>query len=347
MSVEQHLRPRVGKELQVATRPFAVELLVRSWWDVCFTFALLLAVLSGVILCSWWPLRTGLSIIGGLIFVRTFILYHDYMHGSLLRESRVAQILFYLYGLIVLTPPRYWRYSHNFHHAHIDKPAGGKGKSLPVIISDVGAFPLMTTDMWREATFWQRLRYRISRHPVTLLCAYLTIFLLGLCIIPLCKDPQKYWEGGISLLLHGGVISLFWIFAGWAAALFAFVIPVAIASAIGACLFFIQHNFEGMRVTTSEDWDFYRSTLESSSYLHLGPILRWFTGNIGYHHVHHLNAQIPFYRLPETMEAIEELQESPTVTRLSLWNILACFRLNLWDIQSQRLVPYQAVDVSD
>jgi omega-6 fatty acid desaturase (delta-12 desaturase) len=113
-----------------------------------------------------------------------------------------------------------------------------------------------------------------------------------------------------------------------------------IASALGAYLFYAQHALEGLHIFRAEDWTYFQGAIESSSYLRLGPIMRWFTGNIGYHHVHHLNSHIPFYRLPEAMAGIPELQQ-PAVTSLRPFDILACFRANLWETRTQRMVSYR------
>jgi omega-6 fatty acid desaturase (delta-12 desaturase) len=194
--------------------------------------------------------------------------------------------------------------------------------------------------MWRQASFWRRLHYRISRHPITILTAYVTVFLFSICLVPQLKNPRKFWDGALSLLVHAGAIAAIWVFAGFQAAFFALLLPFAIAAASGAYLFFAQHNFEGLRIVPEAEWSHFRAALESSSYMRLGPVLNWFTGNIGYHHVHHLNSLIPFYRLPEAMAAVEELQ-SPVVTTLRPRDILTCLRLSLWDVPSQRLITYR------
>jgi omega-6 fatty acid desaturase (delta-12 desaturase) len=217
----------------------------------------------------------------------------------------------------MLAPPRHWRYSHNFHHSHVGKVLVARESAFPVLTSDIGSFPLMSTDAWRQATFWQRVRYRVSRHPLTILSAYGTIFLLPMCINPLWKDPRKYWDGALAILAHGGLIALLLLWTDFSTALLAFLLPSAIASALGAYLFYAQHTYEGMRILPLEQWSFFDAALASSSYMKLGRIMSWFTGNIGYHHVHHLNAHIPFYRLPEALAAIPELQH-PAVTSLGL-----------------------------
>jgi len=262
------------------------------------------------------------------------------MHGALLRDSFAAKILFWSYGLLMLTPPDHWRYTHNFHHANVGKPVSGKSRATHSLTSDIGSFPLMTTDMWRRAPLWRRFGYRVSRHPVTILFAGVTIFLINLCMIPFIQHPLRNWQGLLAPVLQSALIVTLWMWLGFYSTFFVFLLPYMVASALGAYLFFAQHNFEGMRIVPREEWTHYRGALESSSYLTLSPMMHWFTGNIGFHHIHHLNALIPFYRLPETMKSIPELQR-PLVTSLTLRDVPACLRLNLWDPVGQKLVTFR------
>ena len=331
---------RTGKELIVASKEFASEQRWLSWFHLWSTLIILIGVF--ILAASPLPLYICIpaSILTGLVMVRMFIVYHDFMHGAILRKSRLGKMLFHIYGFFVLTPPRSWRHSHNFHHANVGKPIPTKKGEISLLTSDIGAVPLMTTDMWKKASFWRRLRYRISRHPLTILGAYLTVFMYSITLIPFIQNPRKFWDGALSMILHGGVIAVLWILGGFQVAFFVVILPFAIAAAAGAYLFFAQHNYEGAHILPADEWSHFRAALESSSYLKLGPVMNWFTGNIGYHHVHHLNSRIPYYRLPEAMAAIPELQ-SPVVTTLRPKDILNCFRLSLWDTERQRLVAYQ------
>lgn len=328
---------RSGRELFEATRPFAVESPVRSWVYVGSTFTMLVVVLTAAALVPWWPVRLALSLLGGLLAVRAFILFHDFQHGSLLRGSRAARILFHLFGLLALTPPNVWRRSHNFHHAHVEKPMTPSNDGIALLTSGIGSFPLMTTESWRRATWWQRFRYRAVRHPLTILFGYFTVFLGGFCIAPLVSSPRRNLECAMSLLLHFGLLALIWYLAGPTAVFFGLVLPFGIAAALGGYLFLVQHNAEGVDILSPDEWTYYRGSLESSTYMELGPVMHWFTANIGYHHVHHLNALIPFYRLPETMVAIPELQ-NPIRTSLRAGDVLNCLQLALWDPSAGQLV---------
>ena len=140
------------KLLHDATRPFAEESLTKSWWYTGSTLVLLAIVLTGAGLISWWPVRIALSILGGLLMVRAFVMYHDFMHRAILRKSRFGKMVYHLYGLISLTPARSWRHSHNFHHANVGKPIPVQEKQFSLLTSDIGAVPLMTAEMWKQTT---------------------------------------------------------------------------------------------------------------------------------------------------------------------------------------------------
>jgi acyl-lipid omega-6 desaturase (Delta-12 desaturase) len=323
---------REDRDLQVATRVFARQSPARSWWYIGSTFGLLAGVLAAAALVPWWPLRLLASIAGALVMVRAFILYHDFMHGAILPGSRLARAVFYTYGALNLTPPRSWRDSHNYHHSSVGTIYG----------SNTGSFSLMTVEMWRTASWSQRFAYRVKRHPITIGCAYVTVFLIAICLLPLLRRPGRYWDSALSLLAHGTALATLWYFAGFQAVFFALLLPMAIAGALGGYLFYAQHSFPGMRILPEEEWTPYRAAMASSSYLALGPVLRWFTGNIGFHHVHHLNSLIPFYELPRAMKAIPELQH-PVVTSLKPRDIVACFRANVWDPDRGRMVSYSSV----
>jgi omega-6 fatty acid desaturase (delta-12 desaturase) len=276
------------------------------------------------------------SILAGLTLVRLFILFHDHQHGTILRGSWLAGAVMHGFGLLTLNPPSVWKRSHDHHHRH-----NSRG-----LTPNIGSFPLMTVDAYAAASPAVRFVYRLSRHPLTLVFAYLTVFAGTMCLMPLLRNPRRHWDAGVSLILHATAIWL--AFPNLESTLLAGVLPFVIGSACGAYLFFVQHNFPGVKLQTEGDWDYVTAALQSSSYFAMGPVLSWFTGNIGYHHVHHLNAKIPFYRLPEAMAAIAELG-APTTITWSLADMFGCLRLKLWDSAQHQLVnwPSPAATIVD
>lgn len=329
-NAQQPGEARTGRDLFKATLPFSIESVKTSWWLVGSTFVMLTASLLGAALAPWWPLRLFFSILSALLTMRAFITYHDYMHNAILSGSKPAWLLFRLYAAFSLTPPRSWKYTHNYHHGHVGK----------VDADSTGTFSVMTTDMWRDASLLERMSYRVERHPLTILAGYFTIFLFSVTLLPFLRNPVRHWDSLLVLLGHGALIALLWIVGGFDVVFFTIFLPITIASMLGSYLFFAQHSYEGMHILPADDWTAHKAALESSSYMKLNKLMRWFTGNIGYHHIHHLNVRIPFYRLPEAMQAIPELQ-SPVTTTLSLHDIRACFKCCLWDEGLQRMVSYR------
>ncbi|GAA0851629.1 fatty acid desaturase [Marinobacter szutsaonensis] len=321
---------RVGRELLTATKPYVEESAATSWWYVGSTFGLMIASLTAAGVIPWWPLRVVFSVLGALLMVRAFITFHDYLHGAILKDSRIAYWLFHVYGALALTPTRSWLASHNYHHGHVGQ----------ISAASVGAFPLITARMWRNSTWWQRFAYRTQRHPIVVLLSYPIVFGLNITLIPLLKDPGKHIDSLTALLSHFGLIAALWILGGFGLVFLVILLPMTLASAVGCYLFFAQHSFRRMKIASAEDWTYYRGAMESSSFMWMNRVMQWFTGNIGFHHIHHLNVRIPFYRLPEVMAAIPELQ-TPLTTTLAPRDIADCFRYALWDEDKQKMVSYR------
>ncbi len=322
---------RQEKELIDATRPFAKENRAQSWFALLSTLALVAgtdAIAFG--LPVWgWVARIFASVVCGLLIVRTFILFHDFQHGSLLRNSAVARAIFFVYGIIIMTPPKVWRETHNYHHANTAKLVG----------SHVGSYLMVTTNMWAKMKPRERFMYKLIRHPLTIASAYFTLFMLGMGISPFLRAPKKHWACALGVVVNWSLTALvIWKF-GFVTFVLGMFLPLAISMAVGGYLFYAQHNFPEAYVQPRESWSFVRAALESSSYMRMGRVMRFFTGNIGYHHVHHLNPLIPFYRLPTVMAAVPELHDPPK-TSLRPGDVLACFRQKLWDPDQNKMVGY-------
>lgn len=318
-----------GRALIAATRPFSKERRGESWWHLLSTLGVILGLLACAALMPYWPLQLAFSLLGAGVMVRGFIIYHDFQHGAILRGSKVAATILRVYGLIFLTPPRYWRETHNFHHANVSTIEG----------SSIGSFPIMTVEMYRRASPMQRFHYHIARHPLTYLLAYITVFFFSNALEPFLRNPRREWQCGLAIVVHVALIALLWITGGFATAFFAFLLPYAVASALGAYMFYAQHNFKGMKMLSPEEWSIPEASLKSSSWMKLNPVLDWMTGHIGFHHVHHLNSTIPFYRLKEAMAAIPELQ-NPPITTLRPSDVWGCLRLKLWDEAGERMISF-------
>jgi acyl-lipid omega-6 desaturase (Delta-12 desaturase) len=334
VSFDKHLalpkrpgRMREGKELILATKPYAIDQPLRSWWCILSTTFLLIGALVGTLWHFSFLEKTICSVLAGLLILRLFVIYHDQQHKAILPNSRLADTFMRIFGVFALSPTSIWSSSHNHHHNHNSKLRG----------SHIGSFPIMTKDQFLKSSKGERFQYLFMRHPLIILFGYFFVFLGGMCILPFLEEPREHYDCLIALLVHIVTGVLLTLFLGWQALLLTLIIPDFIAGAIGSYLFYAQHNFPGVSFNDAAGWTYEKAALESSSYLKTDLIMRWFTANIGYHHIHHLNARIPFYRLPEVLKSITELQ-TPKTTSLNPIEIFRCLRLKVWDVESQQMI---------
>jgi acyl-lipid omega-6 desaturase (Delta-12 desaturase) len=321
---------RSEQELIKATNAFAQESRGRSWFYLLSTLALTVTsfVLAGV--APSMPLAVVCSVLAGLLSIRMFMFFHDFEHGAMFRGSKPAKAIIEAFGMLILTPGDVWSQTHNYHHSHTAKIVG----------SHVGSYMMLTTAMYEAATPSQRFMYRMIRHPLTIFFGYFTVFIYGFCTSAFIRNPKKNQSAVVALLLHIMIGTAVAWFLGAKAFWLCFFLPHFVSHALGAYLFYAQHNFPDAYVAPREEWTFVRAALQSSSYMKMGPVLNFFTGNIGYHHIHHLNHRIPFYRLPDAMAAIPELAHPRGTTSFAPRDIIACFRLKLWDPEQGKLVGY-------
>ena len=313
--------------MHARTKAFAKDNAVKSWWFVLSTTFLLIVADLGTFPCFPIAARVFFSLLTGLLIVRHFVIYHDQQHRAILPKSRLADLYMRMYGILVLCPSSIWRASHDYHHAHNSKLRSAY----------IGSYPIMTKEEYCKSSRGQRFKYLFMRHPLTILAGYFFVFLLGMVVFPCLRSPRKHYDCILSLLLHLWLIVTLLIVFGWLAMLLTILLPLVIGTAIGTYLFYAQHNFPDVTFKDKGGWTYEGAAMESSSFLKTNPIMAWFTANIGYHHVHHLNHRIPFYRLPETHRAIPELREVKT-TSLHPREILRCLSLKVWCVESQRMV---------
>jgi len=322
---------RTGKELLIASKEFASEYRWLSWWHLCSTIGALAGLMAIAMSDLPWGLRAVASVLEGLVGVRLFIIYHDFQHGAILCDSKIAGFVMGLTGLLMLNPRSVWNRSHDHHHKNNSKTFG----------ASIGSYPIMTQDAYAIASPAERFTYAAIRHPLNMLLGYLTVFTIGMCLRPFLQNPKRHLDGLLSVLLHFGAM-IYVSTLGLDVLLLGMVIPSLVSAALGSYLFYAQHNFPAADLKPRSEWSHVEAALRSSSFISMGSLMSWFTGNIGYHHVHHLNARIPFYRLPEAMAALEELQ-SPGQTSLRPRDIAACLRLKVWSPEMGKFVSFKGV----
>ncbi|MFT6398229.1 MAG: omega-6 fatty acid desaturase (delta-12 desaturase) [Bradymonadia bacterium] len=312
-----------------ATKPFAKEDRAKTWKLLLVTILVLTMFSAGSLFLPWWPAKLVSGFFAGLTSIRLFIFYHDYLHGAILRKSKAGGWVMSAVGFYMLAVRSVWRETHNYHHKNNAKMLG----------SAIGSFPVVTVGMWRGLDPARRRIYRVIRHPLSIFGGYLTVFLIGMTISPFKRDAKKHWGGPLAVVLHVGAIVAVGLLLNWTTAFTAVVFPAAVAFGSGSYLFYAQHNFPGMQLKGRREWDYTFAAVNSSSMFDMGPVMHWFTGNIGYHHVHHLNHTIPFYNLPACMDAIPELQ-SPGRTSWKPKDVLAALRLSVWDPDIDRMMTW-------
>lgn len=316
-----------GKQLILATKEFAKEDRAKSWYVLISTMLLLALSLAGTIVAPYILVKVAFSLLTALLIVRMFVIYHDFQHHTILHKSPIANAIMTAFGILILAPASIWKRSHDYHHANNSK----------LFSASIGSYPIASKSKFLAMTPRERRVYLAIRHPLTIIMGYFSMFIVGMCVSSFISTPKKHADSLLALILHAAISAALIIFAGWQVWLLTLFIPYFIACGIGAYLFYAQHNFPSTSFNDNKDWKYEVAALESSSYMTMNPVMHWFTGNIGYHHIHHLNSRIPFYRLPEVMAAIPELQAAKT-TSLRLKDIIACFKLKIWDPEQNKMV---------
>lgn len=325
---------RTGKELILATKEYAKDDSARSWRAIISTSILVALATMGTIYNVHILGQVFCSVLLGLLMVRLFVIYHDHQHNAILTKSKIAKKFMQVWGIIAITPTSIWTHSHNHHHNHNSKLRS----------AHIGSYPVMTKERYIRASKKERAQYLAMRHPMTIIFGYFSIFLVGMCIVPGFTDPKHHKDSLISLILHVTLYVVVIATLGWVAAILTLFIPYFVACAMGSYLFYAQHNFPAVVFKENDGWTYEGAALESSSYCKMSKLMHYFTGNIGYHHIHHLNAKIPFYRLPEVYAKMPELQNAKT-TSLSPLEVLRCLHLKVWDSDQQKLVSLKEITV--
>lgn len=274
-----------------------------------------------------------LSVPTAAFLVRLFMIQHDCGHRSFFRAPRLNDALGHAIGVLTLTPHGYWRRAHNIHHA----------TSGDLERRGIGEVRVLTLREYQESSRWQRLLYRVYRHPITLFGIGPLFLFVVKFRLPLDLLRRQRGVLGSVVATNLAILALMTGLALWLGLAEAFMIqaPIIVLAALaGVWLFYVQHQFENTYWRRNDAWDFHDAALHGSSYYDLPQPLRWLTADIGIHHIHHLSSRIPNYRLRACLAEIGEL---PGVSRLSLRDSFACLRLALWDEDAGRLVGFNAV----
>ncbi|WP_214694697.1 fatty acid desaturase [Exiguobacterium sp. s160] len=271
------------------------------------------------------------TLIAAGFVVRMFIIFHDCTHGSFFKNKKANAIVGTITGILTLFPYEKWKREHAIHHAssgNLDKRG-------------VGDIWVMTIEEYIEASKWTRLKYRLYRHP-------LVMFGLGPLWLILVtsrfnrkdarkKERQNTYIINLSLVvLYSALIYVI----GWQAFLTVQGTTMFIAGVLGIWLFYVQHTFEDSYFEDEQEWDYVKAAIEGSSYYELPKVLQWVTGNIGFHHVHHLSPRVPNYHLEKAHTSTPPLQRATTI---GLFSSLKSLRYKLYDANNKTFVTFREV----
>jgi omega-6 fatty acid desaturase (delta-12 desaturase) len=305
--------------------------LQRSLWQVANTllpYLLLLVLMYFSLSYSYW-LTLALALPAGGLLTRTFIIFHDCGHGSFFKAQRANNILGTLCGLLVFTPYYQWRFEHAIHHATSgDLDRRGTGDIVTLTVGE-----------YLQLSRAGRFKYRLYRSPFVLLGfgPWFTFLISQRFTNPISRKRERF-----SVYFTNLFILAVLVVASLTIGLQAYLmiqLPVAFVGGLGGIwMFYIQHQFEGTYWERHEEWDYATAAIRGSSYFKLPKVLQWFTGNIGFHHIHHLSSRIPNYALQQCMEENPEFQD---VTTITLWSSLKSLGLNLWDEEQRQLVSFR------
>ena len=305
----------------------------RALWQLTNTlgpYALLWYAMYHTLQVSLW-LTLPLAILASGLLVRIFIIFHDCAHGSYFSSRRANLLVGRLTGLLTFTPYAHWRWEHAVHHAS----AGDLDRR------GTGDIWTMTATEYLAASRGRRLGYRLVRNPVVLfVIAPLFVYFVKQRFASVkanARQRRSVWLTNAAVLCM--VVAGAWTF-GFTSYLVLQSLVMGVAGTAGIWLFYVQHQFEDVYWERSERWDAVTAALQGSSFYKLPRVLQWFSGNIGFHHIHHLSPRVPNYNLQRCHESDALFEQ---VRPLTLWSSFRCLTFRFWDEQSQKLVGYAHV----
>lgn len=331
-----HGVPDPDAQVRQAAAAFARPLAWKSAAQLVTSFGPFLAGCAAMylVLPISYLLTLALAVPTGALLVRVFIVQHDCGHGSFFASRRANTVVGRLCSLFTFTPYANWSRQHALHHAdwnNLDRTGGG---------SDIYS-ACLTVREYLAMPPWQRFFYRLPRHPLIANVLLPPVVFLLLYRLPfdtprgwLRERRSVYLTDAALISVYGALIGLL----GWQPVLLVHLPIMVVASIVGVWLFSLQHRFETAHWTAKGEWHFVEAALYGASWFRLPRVLHWLTGNIGFHHVHHLNPRVPNYRLSDAHEAVHAVHPVPP---LSLWRGLAATFLTLWDEQRGRLVRFR------
>jgi omega-6 fatty acid desaturase (delta-12 desaturase) len=326
---------RSGVEVRQAAAAFAQPIKGEGMLQLLTSFGPFIAAYAAMHLV--FPispfLTLALAVPTGVLMVRVFIVQHDCGHGSFFASTRANVLVGRLCSLVTLTPFANWARQHGLHHGNWSNLDRRKGADL--------YSACLTVREYRDLSAWQRLLHRLPRHPLVANLLLPPLVFLLLYRVPF-DTPRSWVRERLSVHFTNAallaVLAIMAVLLGWREVVLVQLSVTAVASIVGVWLFSLQHRFETAHWTRRDEWNPSDASMEASSWFRLPRVLQWLTGNIGFHHVHHLNPRVPNYRLAAAHDAVQAIWP---IAPLGLRGGLRAPWLTLWDETSSRLVSFR------
>ncbi len=305
----------------------------RACWQIVNTiggYALLWFLMYLSLSVSWW-LTIPLAILAAGFLIRIFIIFHDCGHGSFFKSPRANDFWGFLTGVLTFTPYYHWRWEHSLHHA----TAGDLDRR------GVGDVWTLTVEEYLNSSRWRKFTYRLVRNPFLLfvVAPFFLFTVMQRFPSPNAKPRERasVWIMNFAVVgLALGLISIFG-FLPW---LFIQLTATAVSCSVGVWLFYVQHQFEDAYWERGDDWDYTDAAMQGSSFYKLPRVLQWFSGNIGFHHIHHLSPRIPNYNLERCHHSDPMFSE---VEPMTLFASLKALTFRLWDEKAKKLISFRGL----
>ena len=303
----------------------------RASWQLVNTLGPFAAIWYLMYLSMSWSmwLVFPLAVLAGLFLIRIFIIFHDCGHGSFFKSRLANDIVGFITGVLTFTPYYHWRWEHSIHHAS----AGALDRR------GTGDVWTMTVEEYLKSSRWKRFAYRLARNPFVLFgIAPVFLFLIQQRFSASKANPRERWSVyWMNLAILGMAVALSSVFGIMTYVLIQLTITM-VGGGLGIWMFYVQHQFEDVYWEREEHWDFTAAALEGSSFYKLPKVLQWFSGNIGFHHIHHLSSRIPNYNLERCHKSDPIFQQVKPIT---FFTSLKSLTLRLWDEEKRRLVGWR------
>ena len=322
------------KKLRKDVAPFAKSETRKSIMQLVNTLTpLLVAWTLGFYLLQFSPWYTvACSVVAAGFVVRTFIIFHDCTHGSFFKSKKANNRVGFITGVLTSFPYEKWKREHTIHHAtssNLDKRG-------------IGDIDMLTVEEYMEKSKLGRLGYRMYRNPLVMfgLGPLFMVLILNRINRSDAKKKERINTHVTTLTMVIILGTLIWL-TSWQAVLLVYGVTLFIAGSLGIWLFYIQHTYEDSYFEYDTEWDYVKAAVEGSSYYKLPKLLQWVTGNIGFHHVHHLAPRVPNYHLEAAHESIPPLQQATTIT---LTTSLESIRYKLYDPKQKKFVTFKEAE---